>query len=294
MLMRADLGRLLPLMMEAARRPFEGTVLTLGRMNLHFGAGNVRQAARRFGVTLADAEVAPSEFAPAARIGGISDRSYLRLLGFAESKVLDLAECERPDYRVDLNGDVPSELAGRFDCIIDPGTLEHVFDASRALRNIAAMLRPGGRVLHLSAPASNNVDHGFYCFSPSFFHDFYATNAFEVNAVYLVRARYGRLRSTWDLFAYRPGALRHIQGGDLGSGHWLIFCVATKTPASTCDRAPQQDRAAHGWGVEPAGAARRRPIASRIVRGVLRRAIHRRPRLALPLVRRLVMSGRIR
>jgi hypothetical protein len=292
--MRADFGRLLPLMMEAARQPFHGTVLTLGRMNLHFGLGNIRRAARELGVTLAEAAVTPSSFPSAARIGGISDVSYLRLLGFSDVKVLDLADGETPDYCVDLNGEAPLELAGRFDCIIDPGTLEHVFDAPRALRHLAGMLRTGGRIVHLSAPASNNIDHGFYCFSPSFFHDFYACNGFAIDAIYLVRASYGRVRTAWDLFAYRPGGLRHIQGGDLGRGHWMTFCAATKTAESTCDRTPQQDRGAHAWGLDPATAPPpRRPLASRIVRGVMRRAIPRRPALGLPRVRRFVMSGRI-
>jgi SAM-dependent methyltransferase len=292
--MRADFGRLLPLMMEAARRPFRGRALTLGRMTLHFGLGNVQRAAREFGVALSGNDAEASPFASAARIGGISDVSYLRLLGFSEVSVLDLADCEMPDYRVDLNQDVPGGLAGQFDCIIDPGTLEHLFDAPRALRNIAHMLRPGGRSIHLGLPASNNIDHGFYCFSPSFFYEFYASNHFEINAVYLVRARYGRLGTTWDLFAYRPGALRHIQGGDLGRGHWLTFCIATRTPESTCDRIPQQDRGAHAWGAAPrTGAPPARSLASRIVRGAVRRAIGRRPALGLRHVRRFSMSGRI-
>jgi SAM-dependent methyltransferase len=291
--MRADFSRLLPLMMEAARRPFHGTVLTLGRMNLHFGLGNVQQAARELGVTLADAEVELSAFPSAARIGGISDRSYLRLLGFADSKVLDLADCEMPDYRIDLNGDLPNELAGRFDCIIDPGTVEHLFGAPVALRNLAGMLRPGGRIIHLSAPASNNIDHGYYCFSPSLFHDFYVANGFDIDAIYLVRVVYGRFRRTWDLFAYHPGALRHIQGGDLRSGHWMTFCVATKRPESTCDRIPQQDRSAFGWGADPvSGPPAQQGLASRMLRGIRRRVI-RRPALGLRHVRRFVTSGRL-
>jgi hypothetical protein len=228
----------------------------------------------------------------------MSDRSFLRLLGFAESKVLDYSAWEDADYRHDLNTEVPAELFQQFDCVIDSGTLEHIFDVRAALQNIARMLRPGGRAIHLNAPTSNNIDHGFYCFSPTFFQDYYTVNRFDINRLYLMRAAYGRVRNVWDCYEYQPGKLDHFEGGDLGPGHWMTLCVATKKESSTCNAVPQQFAYAKAWQQgrfldTPPVTAEQRGAAFRLSRWIYRRALGRRPRLRLLHTRRLLMSGRI-
>lgn len=72
---------------------------------------------------------------------------------------------------VDLN--IETDL-GKYDLVIDPGTIEHCFNIGQALINAANAVDVGGRILHTS-PVSM-INHGFYNINPTLFHDFYTQN----------------------------------------------------------------------------------------------------------------------
>ena len=72
---------------------------------------------------------------------------------------------------MDLNLPAPENMCGRFDIIIDPGTLEHCFNIAQAFDNIDRMLRVGGVVYHQNAIAFPN--HGLWSISPTAYFDFY-------------------------------------------------------------------------------------------------------------------------
>jgi len=244
---RVKLDRLIPLIMEASRRPFYGRVLTLGRLDFGFSYGNVRDVAKEFEVKLCEPpEITLSENPSNAKIGAISSDSYFRLLGFSESKSLDYSDRENADYIVDLNCDVPEDLVNQFDVIIDPGTLEHVFDLRNSLKNIFLMLREGGRIIHLSAPASNAIEHGFYMFSPTLFYDYYECNNFKINVLHLVKrfSRGGMLYH--DFFEYEPGGLDNVDW-NTDASEYHILCIATKTAQSTGTVVPQQGAYVKRW-----------------------------------------------
>lgn len=67
---------------------------------------------------------------------------------------------------------------GRFDLVIDPGTLEHCFNIGTAWENAFDSVKVGGRILHLSPMTMLN--HGFFNFNPTLFNDFYKQNGWEV------------------------------------------------------------------------------------------------------------------
>lgn len=79
---------------------------------------------------------------------------------------------------VDLNGTLPADLIGAFDFVLDPGTLEHCFNIGAAIANVARAVAVGGYVCHFSPMSMFN--HGFYNLNPTFFHDFYTQNGFEI------------------------------------------------------------------------------------------------------------------
>ncbi|MGH6894344.1 MAG: hypothetical protein ACREEP_19015 [Dongiaceae bacterium] len=83
--------------------------------------------------------------------------------------------CERV---VDLNQAVPADLVGNFDIVLDAGTMEHCFNVGQAIVNILAMARTGGFIIHLN-PLSM-INHGFYNFSPTYYHDFYGQNGHKL------------------------------------------------------------------------------------------------------------------
>src|SRR5262249_47756113 len=87
------------------------------------------------------------------------------LLGATQLDALDASPYEGASVIHDLNTPLPPALAGRYDCVFDGGTLEHVFNVPQALKNAMELARVQGHVL-VTTPANNALGHGFYQFSP--------------------------------------------------------------------------------------------------------------------------------
>ena len=232
-------GAMQLLLDECVRVPFQGTVATLGRQHIYFRFDQLRKSANDRGLTLKEVEVCLHREPQLASQEFLSDETFLKAIGFSEVASLDFSDYEQPDILVDLNQKVPPELFGRFDVIIDGGTLEHIFHLPQALNNLFLMLRPGGRVIHLN-PASNYVDHSFYMFSPTLYWDFYSTNEFEINGAKLIRITGDHAKDPWEVVNYVPGSLDATATGGLDNKKYQLFFIATKTSRSTGDRIPQQ------------------------------------------------------
>jgi len=85
----------------------------------------------------------------------------------------------------DMNLDLPPDLHGQYDTVIDSGCLEHIYNAPQALKNCSLLLKPGGQVIHV-LPANNFCGHGFWQFSPELFFSLYsAANGYKDTEVYL-------------------------------------------------------------------------------------------------------------
>jgi hypothetical protein len=228
------------LLRESIRKPLGGRVLTLGRQTVQFTAVDLRASAAEFGVALAPVrDTTLSIFPHLAAKGYLSDDSLFELLGFSEFESMDYSDFEKAHITFDLNkSECPEHLKCRYDFIIDSGTMEHVFHVPNLLANLHAMLRPGGRVMHLS-PAANYIDHGFYCFSPTFFNDYYSANKYELNVMQMVKHT-PQPEIPWELSDYSPGCLGPVSFGGLDDAAYHTLCVATKTPNSTSEVIPQQ------------------------------------------------------
>jgi hypothetical protein len=104
----------------------------------------------------------------------------LELLGAREVSALDAAGYEGAKILHDLDQPVPRELHEAFDCVIDGGLLEHVFNFPTAIRSYMQMTKLGGHLI-INTPASNMCGHGFYQFSPELFHRVLSPeNGFEI------------------------------------------------------------------------------------------------------------------
>jgi len=235
------------LLREARRRPFTGRVLSLGRQDIGFSHDTLKRVARDTGVELAQPDrVELSRKATMAALGFLSDESFFKCLGFEESEAMDFSAYEGADHVFDLNEpELPERLAGRYDMVVDGGTMEHVFHVPNLLKNVFGLLKPGGRIVHM-APSSNHTDHGFYMFSPTLIWDYYHANGFEVNSVELVRYNVLNPVGRWSFYRYEPGALHSAANGELGSGMYAVFSVATKKEDSTWDRIPVQGSPLYG------------------------------------------------
>lgn len=239
--MGISISSLQMLLREASRRPFSGSILTLGRQDIAFTYDALVKNAQEYGIKLCN----PGENCLAAKPndasrGCISDECLYKALGFSNFKAMDCSDFESAHIIFDLNkSQVPQDLVGTFDCILNGGTIEHVFHLPNALNNLYKMLRVGGRIIHI-APSSNYIDHGFVMFSPTFFLDFYKANHFEINTIQLIRHTQQAEMDPWHFYDYTSGSLDHLSFGRLDNAMYAIVCIVTKTNESTGDAIPQQ------------------------------------------------------
>jgi hypothetical protein len=94
----------------------------------------------------------------------------LLALGATSVDSLDVSDYENATIVLDLGK--PCCFNQRFDTIIDFGSLEHIFDAATAFRNLVDLCEMGGRIMHL-LPVNNLNGHGFWQFSSDLIHSLY-------------------------------------------------------------------------------------------------------------------------
>jgi SAM-dependent methyltransferase len=110
---------------------------------------------------------------------GYSDPLY-GILGARNLQTVDVSDYEKASLIHDMNIPVPQSWHQKYSCVIDSGTLEHVFNFPVAIRNCMDMLKPGGHFIGIT-PANNQMGHGFYQFSPElYFRVFSPANGFEM------------------------------------------------------------------------------------------------------------------
>jgi SAM-dependent methyltransferase len=110
---------------------------------------------------------------------------FLEYLGAAPPHSMDASQYEGADIIHNLNEKVPKHLENNFDCLIDGGTLEHIFEFTNALRSCLSMVRPGGHLI-ICNMANNHMGHGFYQFSPElFFSAFTPDNGCRLQSIFL-------------------------------------------------------------------------------------------------------------
>jgi SAM-dependent methyltransferase len=243
------------LMEESKRQGFSGSVATLGKQDVYIGAEQLQKLSIEHEFKLSSSADPSGDT--------LSDESLLRTLGFDEVVSIDHSNFENATVIFDFNNPVSDEsLKNKFDVVIDSGTIEHIFHVPNVLNNIFTLLKPGGRIIHLT-PSSNHIDHGFYMFSPTLFEDFYRSNNFEVNTSYVFRYDVYSTKK-WDIFDSTPGRWNELSMGGLDGESYGVYFVATKTPSSTENVVPQQNYYQHAWASENNGGVDRRSAIRKI------------------------------
>lgn len=98
---------------------------------------------------------------------------------------IDNSAYEGATIVADFNQPIASQLEGRYDTVIDFGCSEHIFDVAQSLRNVSALCRPNGTILHY-VPSNGACGHGFYQFSPELFWSWYSpSNGYTETEVFL-------------------------------------------------------------------------------------------------------------
>jgi hypothetical protein len=160
---------------------------------------------------------------PGAVVRGIQAdnlQSLLAAMGM-EASSLDLFD-PRAALRYDLNAPVPASEHGRFQTILDIGSLEHVFDTRQCLDNCLRMVAPGGHYL-LHTPVHGFYEHGLHVFNPAAL-----IGALELNGFHIV----------YQKFSEADGApvVDPADGGNV-----LLWLAARKRTQVETFQCPQQD-----------------------------------------------------
>lgn len=149
-----------------------GSTVVLGRQRLLILNDNDKT---RYGAALA-------KYRPDLALDDIMDVNVDRLikaLGGTPYQVMDNSAYEGVEVIHDLNEPLPDTLKGKFDTVIDIGTLEHVFNIATAMKSMAEAVRVGGQFLCLNI-ANHHLGHGFWQFSPEvFFRTFCPSHGYE-------------------------------------------------------------------------------------------------------------------
>ena len=239
------------LLNEARRSPFEGSLLELGKQNTYFTHEKLEKLAEMHKVKLKNLnKTKPSKEEDFKKIKYIDDVFLFKALGFNNIESIDNSGYESADIILDLNKPVPKELHGKYDTIIDGGTLEHIYHLPNVLKNIHDMLKVGGRIIHILPSASFYfIDHGFYMFSPTLFNDYYISNKYVIETSYVLTFdRFRMAEGIHNIYQYDRALIEYlVRSNGNGSG---IFFVATKNKESTSDIIPQQGMYVEKWSRE--------------------------------------------
>jgi hypothetical protein len=141
--------------------------LLIGRQQIFLRPSEIKSLASEF-----------PEFANEIRsytpaFGEFSEPWFKACMGCEVVDSIDASGFEGASLVHDMNLDVAQSslcenVVGRYDSVIDAGSLEHIFNTPVALKNCMQMVRPGG-FLCLASVANNFCGHGFYQFSPELF-----------------------------------------------------------------------------------------------------------------------------
>jgi hypothetical protein len=156
--------------------------LTLGRQNHYVDDWWVRTLFDRFKIRISEEEVNRTVAEPFAD-------ALLSALGASLVDSMDVSAYEGATILHDLNLPVPDALKQRYTCVMEYGTLEHVFNFPVALKNTVDMIEVGGHLLVIT-PANNMMGHGFYQFSPELYYNFLFDNGFKDVEAYMIPYRW--------------------------------------------------------------------------------------------------------
>jgi len=106
---------------------------------------------------------------------------YRIFLDCSEIAAIDLQGTKNA-IRRDLNS--PLKLGREFDIALNFGTGEHVFNTYQFFKSVHDVTRAGGLMIH-GMPFHGWIDHGFYCFQPTFYWDLATANHYEPLQVYI-------------------------------------------------------------------------------------------------------------
>lgn len=114
------------------------------------------------------------------------------LLALTDIEYHAIDVCPAPATEIiDLNWQaIPDHLRGRFDIVLNFGTLEHVIGQTNSLVFLHDALKVGGIFLH-QPPSIGWVNHGYFAYHPQFFRDISKSNGYEIEDMWYATSGFG-------------------------------------------------------------------------------------------------------
>jgi len=100
-------------------------------------------------------------------------------LGAKSFRCVDIVRIRGNEEICDLNYE---QDMGSHDLVLDCGTTEHCANFWQATVNASHAVKVGGVILH--TPPLTMFNHGFVCPQPTFYHDLYTQNGWELLGIY--------------------------------------------------------------------------------------------------------------
>lgn len=227
------------LLMSSRRGARFDQSLCLGRLNLSLSKSMMLRAIREFGFSTNTHEI-ESLFKESS--GYVE--SFLRKIGATKVQSVDATNYEGATDPYDLNMGLPGHFRGRFDAVIDGGTLEHVFNLPVALKAGMEAVKIGGYFFSFTQ-CNNAMGHGFYQLSPEFFYRTLSkVNGFQLREMFLAEGSFGKV--PWFRVA-DPGAIgRRVElVNDVQS--YLLVAAQRVRDTPIFSEWPQQSDYALAW-----------------------------------------------
>ncbi len=102
------------------------------------------------------------------------------ILGTEKLVTVDYSSYENATVIHDLNIPFPDSMKNTFNCVLDSGTLEHVFNFPVAIKSCMEAVQVGGHYIGIT-PVNNQMGHGFYQFSPELYYRIFSEeNGFRI------------------------------------------------------------------------------------------------------------------
>ena len=158
------------------------TTLMLGRQNHFLDAWWTKSLFDRFGFPITEAAATEVVAEPYAE-------ALFKRLGASSVDSMDASNYEGATVIHNLNEPIPASFVQKYSCVVDYGTLEHVFNFPVALKNATDMIKTGGHFLSI-IPCNNMMGHGFYQFSPELYFNYLSHNGFDDLSIYMIPYRW--------------------------------------------------------------------------------------------------------
>lgn len=124
---------------------------------------------------------------------GYCEKLLIEQFGASKVDSYDVNDYENATHIYDFN--LPFDSKEKYDCVIDFGTLEHIFDIKTALTNIFNLTKIDGLIMHAN-PVNMYPGHGLYQFGLDFYCSFYQKQScFDLTKIFL--ARYDKNLTYW-------------------------------------------------------------------------------------------------